>query len=280
MRLLGHEIEPPKGAWRAREDLLEMTAWLDYARRVYAIDPGGHPFLSYVGVNFTRDTIKNYKFYFSFYRRLSAGEIDDLLPVPDRGRFDEFYAQWHPTTQSQLVLHRGTTFALKIDRSGALTHYYGLRVRGLPFGLPRRLTLAADDHDNYHGVCEEFTGGRAHLKRYFYCFNRASIAESLASSGLPGQGPSIYGLEYNESEGRDKTTWITTDQGFIQAFLARRGPPHLAAHLATICHDSRLFLVAPGSAHDKDDHSIYIHPGVGDGVSRFAKDYLKITSFP
>src|SRR5262245_20297753 len=119
--------------WRAREVLLESPAWIDYARRVYAIDPGDHPFLSYVGINFTRERIKNYKFYFSFFRRLNAEEIAALLPVPDRGHFDELYERWHPTLRYNHI-HRGTTFAVKVEAGGELTHYYHLRLKGLPFG--------------------------------------------------------------------------------------------------------------------------------------------------
>src|SRR5688572_9088095 len=129
--------------WRAREVLTAMPAWIDYARRVYAIDPGGYPFLTYIGLNFTKDTVKNFKFYFSFYKRLTPDEIATLLPVPDRSRFDELYAQWQPTHDYD-ILHRGTTFAIKVEPDGGdgqLTHYYHLRLPTLPFGPPERMTL-------------------------------------------------------------------------------------------------------------------------------------------
>src|SRR5262245_61008973 len=101
--------------WRARDVLLESPAWIEYARRVYAIDPGDHPFLTYVGINFTKERLKNYKFYFSFYRRLSEEELASLLPVPDRSHFDALYAEaWHPTPRYS-QLHRGTTFAVKVE---------------------------------------------------------------------------------------------------------------------------------------------------------------------
>lgn len=271
--------------WRARDVLLGIPGWLDYVRRVYSIDPGGYPFLSYVGVNFTKDTIKNYKLYFSFLRRLGEAEISELLPVPDRGRFDEYYPQWHPSREYRAI-HRGTTFALKIDADGSLTHYYHLRLRGLPFGPPQRLELHPSDRENHHGVCEEFTGGKVHLKRYYYCRNPGTIAESLAIAGLPDRTPSIDLLEYIESDGRDKMAWITEDPGLIQELLLLRGQHRLASGLAKICHECGFILFGPGSARDTSDHSIYfIEPGgplagggyLFDGVRTFLRRHLRLT---
>jgi hypothetical protein len=274
--------------WRSRDVLLAAPGWLDYMRRVYSVDPGGHPFLSYVGVNFTKETIKNYKFYFSFFRRLSTEEIDALLPVADRGRFDQLYQQWHPSTEYNAI-HRGTTFALKVDADGTLTHYYHMRIRGLPFGPPERLTLSADEHDNYHGVCEEFTGSKIHLKRYYYCRNKTTIRESLDIAGLPDQSSRIDWLEYIESEGRDKMAWITGDRVLIDHLVDQRGQPRLASGLAKICHDCGFEMFGPGSARDRTDHSIYFIQPVGpvsgggylfDGVRRFATHHLKLARFP
>ncbi len=276
---------------RARDLLLESPAWLDYIRAVYGVDPGDHPFLSYVGLNFTRETIKNFKFYFSFFRRLSEGEVEALLPVPDRGRFDELYARWHPSRRYEAI-HRGTTFAVKVDADGTLTHYYHLRLAGLPFGPPERLTLAAGDRDNYHGACEEFTGDRVQLKRYYYCRDPGTIAESLARAGLTGvadQVPRIEWLEYIESDGRDKTAWITGSPLVIQALIDQHGPARLGPGLSKICYDCSFELFGPGSARDGSDHSIYFIQPIGplsrggyvfDGVHRFATHHLKLARFP
>jgi hypothetical protein len=276
--------------WRARDILLDSPAWIDYARNVYAIDPGDHPFLTYVGINFTKDRIKNYKFYFSFYRRLSAAELDILLPVPDRGRFDELYAEhWHPT-QRYSQLHRGTTFAIKVEPDGKLTHYYHLRLRGLPFGPPSRLEIKDSDRDNYHGVCEEFRGSTVSLKRYFYLRHPETIAESLAIAGMPDRTGEVEMLEYIESDDRDKLCWITGDPILVETLLYERGQKRLASGLVKICNDCRFSMYAPGSARDGSDHSIYFNDTTGpiggpagylfDGVRTFAVRYLKLDRFP
>lgn len=274
--------------WRARDVLLAKPAWLDYVRQVYTIDPGGHPFLSYIGVNFTKDTIKNYKFYFSFFKRLSPGEIDTLLPVPSRGRFDALYPEWHPSHEYK-AMHRGTTFALKVDPDGTLTHYYHLRLRGLPFGLPERMAMPARDHDNYHGACEEFTGSKIHLKRYFYFRDPETIAESLRIGGLPDDPRPVDMLEYIESDGRDKFAWISSSHDLIRELLEERGQPRLSPGLFKMCHDCRFELFGPGSARDGSDHSIYFvqHGPVGfsgywlfDGVRSFIQRHLKLPRFP
>ena len=274
--------------WRAREFLLESTAWLDYAKRVYQIDPCGLPFLSYVGVNFTSEAIKNYKFYFSFFRRLSEEELAVLLPVADRGRFDEFYREWHPTTRYGTI-HRGTTFAVKMENDGSLTHYYHLRVPGTPLGLPERLALGGEDLGNYHGVCEEFTATKTSLKRYYYCRSKQTIAESLQLAGLGDlmdQLPWIDWLEYIESEGRDKMAWISGSQPLIRELVHLRGPPRLYSELAKIRNDCGFEFFGPGSARDGTDHSIYFIQPVGllrgggylfDGVRRFATHHLKLS---
>jgi hypothetical protein len=272
--------------WRARDMLLANKAWLDYARTVYAIDQGGHPFLSYVGLNFTEDEVKNFKFYFSFFRRLDDSEIAALLPV--RGRFDEFYARWHPSKRYASI-HRGTTFAVKVEGDGTLTHYYHMRVPGMPFGPPERLEIDPEDEGNYHGVCEEFTGSKVSLKRYYYCRNKITIAQSLELAGLVGlndQLGSIDWLEYIESESRDKMAWITGNQLVIQTLIDQRGPARLGAVLSKIRYDCGFELFGPGSARDLGDHSLYfIQPGplmgagyLFDGVRRFATHHLKLRS--
>lgn len=271
--------------WQVKDLLLRSPAWLDYLRGIYSLDPGeGHPFYTYVGINFTKDAIKNYKFYFAFYRKLSPEEISIVLPVKNRSRFDEFYAGWQPTKASKTI-HRGTTFAVKVEADGTLTHYYHLRVPGLPFGPPERLSLHPSDRDNYHGVCEEFTGKKAHLKRYFYCANNETIAESLRLCGLPDRSAFVEWLEYIESDGRDKMTWVATYPRLIQELVLRNGPPELGAVLTKMCFDTGIGLYAPGSARDGSDHSVYFfRPGTEeiriDGVRSFATRYLKLEDFP
>jgi len=271
----------------ARQALLQAPHWQDYVRSVYAIDPGDYPFLTYVGLNFTKTTIKNFKFYFSFYRRLSESEIETLLPVPDRGLFDELYPKWHPS-RSYGTIHRGTTFALKVDTQGKLTHYYHLRVPGLLMGAPKRLNLAACDEPNYHGVCEEFCGGQRALKRYYYCRDRGTIADALEQAGLRDgldDLSQIDWLEYVESQHRDKLTWITPRQDLLRDLIERRGPERLGSALHKICRDCGFHLYGPGSARDLGDHSIYfVQPSAQqgragylfDGVRRFMDRHLQL----
>lgn len=270
--------------WEAKRVLMEQTAWLDYVKRVYALEP----FLTYVGVNFTKDTLKNFKFYFSFLRRLSDAEIDTLLPVPNRSRFDELYhSAWHPTHQYN-HMHRGTTFALKVNPSGALTHYYHFRIPGLILGEPERLPIVDADRDNYHGVCEEFTGDQVHLKRYWYMHDRDTIAETVRIAGLDDlyeEIPTISMLEYIESSSRDKLEWITGSQRMVNELIYRRGPERLMSALKLVCRDCKVDLFGPGSARDGTDHALYLidtmaplHPGgyIFDGVRRFITSYLKL----
>lgn len=273
--------------WGAREALLGTRAWMDYVRGVYSVDPGDYPFLTYVGLNFTDRTIKNFKFYFSFYRRLSAEEIAVLLPVPDRGRFDELYARWHPS-RSYGAMHRGTTFAVKVDAQGALTHYYHMRLPDMPMGPPLRLALHPGDVGNYHGVCEEFSGAQTSLKRYYYCGEPDTIRDALVQVGLQDgldQVPQIPLLEYIESEQRDKLTFITGSRNLMDSLVLKRGPPRLDFGLAKLCRDCDFELFGPGSARDLGDHSVYFIQPAGtpaaagnlfDGVRRFVARYLKL----
>lgn len=271
--------------WRAREILPEIPGWLDYVRGVYSVDPGGYPFLSYLGINFTKDTIKNYKLYFSFYKPLTAKDLDLLLPVSDRGHFEQLYAQWHPT-HAYKTIHRGVTFAIKIEPLKPLTYYYHLRLLGLPFGLPERLTLAESDLGNHHGACEEFSGGKIHLKRYFYAYDKRTIAQSLLDSGLPDRSQNVDCVEYIESDGRDKYAWISDDPDLIGALLNHQGQPRLLSGLALLARTCRFQLFGPGSAKDGSDHSIYFTEDAGpraqygylfDGARSFLERYLKVT---
>jgi hypothetical protein len=208
--------------------------------------------------------------------------------VPDRGRFHEFYNQWHPSKQYN-QLHRGTTFAVKLEPDGTLTHYYHLRLRGMPFGPPERIAMHESDRDNYHGVCEEFTGSKIHLKRYFYLRHKDSIRETLAISGMPDRTEAINMVEYIESDGRDKWAWITGDTDLIDTLVEERGQPRLASGLAKIANDCRFTRFGPGSARDAGDHSIYFiespppyYPAgsLFDGVRTFAVRHLKLDRFP
>lgn len=273
--------------WQAREDLCARTDWLDYVRDVYTVDPAGYPMLTYVGLNFTADAIKNFKFYFSFFKPLEDDEISRLLPVEDRGHFDQMYATWHPTHRYETI-HRGVTFALKVAADGTLTHYYHLRTPTMPFGPPLRLEVAPSDEGNYHGVCEEFTGGQRALKRYYYLRDPQTVADSLQVAGfgdLLDQMPSIQWLEYIESETRDKADWVTANPYLVGSLVEDRGPPRLASALAKLCHDCGFELFAPGSAKDGRDHAIYFIEPAGpasgggfifDGVRTFLQRYLRL----
>lgn len=275
--------------WKPKEVLLGVPGWEDYVRGVYTIDRGGYPFLSYLGINFTPAGIKNYKLYFSFFKRLSPGELDLVLPVKDRGHFDALYAQWQPTKEYRMI-HRGTTFALKIEPGRPLTYYYHLRIPGLPFGLPERLTLTAQDRDqNFHGACEEFTGEKIHLKRYFYAHDRATVAQSLKEAGLPDRTDSVECIEYIESDGRDKVAWISDDEVLIGALVSQQGPPRLAAGLSLLCRNSGFRLFGPGSSRGNSDHSIYFTEATGprgdygyffDGARTFIERTLKLPALP
>ncbi|MEW5850194.1 MAG: hypothetical protein AB2A00_15505 [Myxococcota bacterium] len=252
--------------WSIRDLLFGASrrpAWLRFVREALRVPPDDHPFHGYVGINFTSGGLKNVKFYFSYSRHLTPTELDTLLPVKDRGRFQEFLAQWHPTRR-MLALHRGVTFALKVDADGTLTHYWHLRVKGLPFGPPERLELNSSDRDNHHGVCEEFTDGKAHLKRYFYLENRITISDSLAAAGMPERTRFIDLLEYIESDGRDKFSWVTRDPRLLNTLIHEHGGNELGAELNAMCAATGVRLYAPGSSRDLRDHAVYLSDGRPD----------------
>ncbi len=273
----------------ARDRLVKNQAWRAYVDGVYAIDQQDYPFLTYVGINFTKTAIRNFKFYFSFFRRLSPKELETVLPVPvaARQRFDAFYAKWQPTKNYNMI-HRGVTFALKVGADGELTHYYHLRLPGRPGGEPSRLMLSLSDRNHHHGVCEEFSGRDVSLKKYFYCRDQATIVRSLEAAGFPdlvGEAPSVEWLEYIESDRRDKAAWITGNQTLLTALVERRGPPHLLGALEMFCRRLGFLPYGPGSSRDEADHSIYFVEPTGtpagsryvfDGVRRFMTHYLRV----
>ena len=271
----------------ARQKLIDSVAWRDYVKGIYSIDPGGYPMLTYVGINFTKTKIKNFKFYFSFFRRLTPAEISIALPVSDRRRFDGYYAKWQPT-KDYSTIHRGATFALKVDEGGKLTHYYHMRLPGRPCGDPARLMLTMGDRKQLHGVCEEFSPEKTSLKRYFYCKDPATIRSSLDAAGfsdLAGELPAIEWLEYIESDKRDKVAWITSSQPLLAALVERQGPPHLLLALEMFCRRLGFLPYGPGSARDGADHSIYFvlpsgEPAgsgyVFDGVRHFMRHYMRM----
>ena len=267
-------------SWSVREPLLKNRAWLDYVRTAYSVPHHDYPYYTYIGLNFTAEGIKNLKFYFAYFRRLTEAEIDLLLPVPDRGRFNEFYADWHPSKEAETELHRGVTFALKVDLDGSLTHYYHLRVKGTPLGLPERAILSAREKNRFHGVCQEFKGGKAHLKRYYYLIEPNSIAYTLHLAGMSPRARHVELLEYIESDGRDKFTWVTKDARLVQELVEKRGSPELGALLAELATDTKGQPFAPGSARDGSDHAIYFfdpkHATGFDGVRGFVTKYLGI----
>jgi hypothetical protein len=271
---------PPRGGspWSLRDPLLAHPGWLDWVRQAYAIDPGDHPFFAYVGLNFTAERLKNVKFYISFYRRLTEAELRTMLPVSDRGRFDRFYAEWQPTQQVK-TLHRGVSFALKVDTDGTQTHYWHMRTKGMPFGPPERLAVHPSDLENYHGACEEFTGSRIHLKRYFYLKNPQTIAESLLAGGMRLRRVlPVDWLEYIESDGRDKFSWVTADLRLIGELVQERAGPGLAPVLDELVRATGTALYAPGSARGGEDHALYLfNPGPAthfDGLRAFVERYL------
>lgn len=267
--------------WSIRDLVLGSSEgrppWLAYVRDALAIDPGGHPAHAYVGLNFTTGGVKNLKLYFAFFRRLESSELDVLLPVKDRARFEQFYAQWHPSTQMK-ALHRGVTFALKIDREGTVTHYWHMRIRGLPFGPPERLALQPSDRENFHGVCEEFTGNKSHLKRYFYLRHPISISTSLAEAGMPDRTKWVDQLEYIESDGRDKFSWVTRDPRLVNTLVNTHSQPDFDPVLSELKEKTGIGLYAPGSSRDRSDHALYLvnpEPRLRvDHVTTFLRDYV------
>lgn len=247
--------------WSIREFLLDakggQQAWREYVEAAFSIPAGGHPFHAYVGFNFTATGLKNFKFYFAYYRPLKPRELKRVLPVGGVGRLEEFLAQWHPTRKIG-PLHRGVTFALKVDANGTLTHYWHLRVKGLPLGPPERLAIQPSDRENFHGVCEEFSEGKTHLKRYFYLHNPDTIRQSLAAAGMPDRTAVIDALEYIESDGRDKFSWVTRDPRLCSRLVAAHAESAFVPVLRELCETTQQQLYAPGSSTDGKDHALYL----------------------
>ena len=268
----------------ARKRLIDAPAWRDYVEKVYSIDPGGYPFLTYVGIDFAAVGITRVRLCFSFFRRLSPREIDVVLPVSDRRRFEGYYARWQPTTTYD-PLHRGATFQAAIESDGSLTYGYHLRLPGRPAGEPSRQILTMADRNQHHGLTEVFSPSARRLDKHFYCQDRDTLRQSIDAAGLTDlarEMARISWLQYTESDIGDRWAWVTDSRPLIAA-LADRGPSRFALALEMFCRRLGFLPFGPGTAKSGDEHSLHFAlahvPGaepVFDGVRRFMTHFLRI----
>ncbi|MEL7372788.1 MAG: hypothetical protein AAFN74_27940, partial [Myxococcota bacterium] len=231
-----------------RKWLVEKSEWQSFADRVYSIDPGDAPFLSYFSVDFTPQSIESFGFYFSFFRRLQPAEIDRLLPQVDRRRFNDVYSKWRPT-KSYNTIHRGGTFFVKITPDGTITPGYHLRVPGRPGGEPARMKLSSSERSGLHGIIEEFQGRTSHVKRAFYSQDPTTIQRSMEAFGFQAHVsalPSIECLEHVETNAGDEVTWVTGDRGFASDVIKRKGPPHFLQAIEMFCRRIGFVPYGPG----------------------------------
>ena len=268
----------------ARKKLIENKAWQEQVERIYAIDPAGYPFLTFVGIDFTPNALGSFTFYFSFFKRLSAPELDTVLPVANRRRFDGFYAHWRPTKDNN-TLHRGATFGMTVGADGKLSYRYHMRLPGRPAGDPARLQLTAADNKQLHGVGEVFDGGEVRFNRYFYSRERATIQKFLDATGFADVADAsvIDGLEHVEGDQGDEVSWATGHRPMLMALLERHSPLKFPIALEIFCRRTGFVPYAPSLARSGRRYGLHLvlpsGPPAGsgyvfDGVKKFMTHYL------
>ena len=241
------------------KDILNTEAFKNYTNQIYSINNEGYPFLTYLGINFTNNEILNFKFYFSFFKKLSVEELSKVLPISDFSDFNSLYNLWN-SSKTYNSLHQGATFAIKILPNYAPTYYFHLRLNTTVYNKPKLLNLETSNCIKNVGFCKEYTTNGYSNKNYFY-FEDKDIIRNLANQyGLNNSKfnpDSIDELEYIESNNRNKIDLITFDQDFVEEFLKQKTSKKNQDLFKNICSIYNFKMYSPGIDSSGNNFSIY-----------------------
>lgn len=130
----------------------------------------GYPELCYFGINFNKDGIYSFKFYFAFFRKLTLKEIQLFLPTTED--FEKYYHLWEESKEKTLE-HSGCTFEVKFKHD--LTPIFGFHYRLKPIkeaydliGYPTHLPFDVLSLGTRPGINFEYKNGQALEKKYYY----------------------------------------------------------------------------------------------------------------
>lgn len=241
------------------DEILKDTSFKNYINDIYSIDTKGYPFLSYVGINFNRNSILNYKFYFSFFNRLNDQEIQKALPVKNLSKFKDFYNIWQESEKYE-SLHQGATFALKIEPNLILTHYFHLRSNKFNNINSNYFNKIITKPIKNSGICYEYKRDQIYIKNYFYysdkdCINDLSKKFKLSNSMFDVN--KIDEIECVETLNKQKIDLITTDQHFIEEFLKQTTTNSIKQYFLEFAKKSNFLMYSPGIDSNGEVCSIY-----------------------
>ena len=150
-------------------DLWARPEVQQYADRLAALDSGTSPCHSFVGFNVTRSELLTAKVNHHHFRRLTPGQLDELVPVRDV--FDRYYPRWEPTEERSRQ-HTGSAFVIKVGAKAEPTYQFHFR---FAFGPPDFADLGLAGHELdltdytlYPGISFEYSGTDVLRKLYYY----------------------------------------------------------------------------------------------------------------
>lgn len=196
-----------------------------YVDRLAMLDCGTSPMHNFVGFNLTRDRILNGKVNHHHFRRLTAAQIEPLVPV--RTVFDRYYPKWQPN-EVRSTRETGSAFVIKAKDSGAPTYQFHFR---FPFGAEDFADLGVAPHEidltNYSlnpGISFEYTGSEV-LRKLYYYINRPEEKAAIARQfGEPWCERADL-LEYTQTDkARKVILWMLEPDDCI-AYLKQVGWP-------------------------------------------------------
>ena len=128
------------------------------------------PHLNYFGINFDKNGIASFKFYFAFFKKLELHEIKQFLPIT----FDflKYYHLWEESNYKSIE-HSGCTFEVKFKPD--MTPIYGFHYRLPPtkesydlIGYPKLLPFNVLDLNTRPGINYEYCNDTVLRKQYYY----------------------------------------------------------------------------------------------------------------
>lgn len=257
------------------QEVLSRPLTRTFIERAEAIHPAPDaPFKSWIGINFSPDTLISLKIYYTWYQDLHPSPVRRLLEAAPELDFFDRYPQRHTTAVLDSVEYgSGFTIALKADRSGPTAYGYVYRV-----AHDQQSELADDPLLLEFGSLPHVLPGMGHYplqhgdelcRKHYHYIQDPAFSDFIQEKHLPFSLPQAPVIEYGvgpfpnaektpPQDCHRKVILLGNYHEIASAFLAHSQDWPMVQSIQALADSHGISALAPGKYIDRDVWSLYL----------------------